>query len=249
MGGMKTIAQLATASTLLPLLLHGADMMTPAYYTGEITSEADVFLSACRKVQMRHPLENRSGKTPDHTIPGWGNFGAGKGPTRTEQHHPAVDLHVGNRQTEVELFAAHDGVVAIVRDAPKYRHYISITKSITNETGKVLGKLVTLYGHVDLDLDAADGLKKDGQLVKAGDLISRNLYADTRGGPHLHFEIRYYRPSDSGTEEFYGFRQAMPGAGDWPHGRWNPECGYGYGHPESHGLHLAEAKPGHAHHP
>ncbi len=71
---------------------------------------------------------------------------------------------------------------------------------------------------------------------KAGDLISKHLYEGTRGGPHLHFEIRYYRPTDNGTEEFYGFRQSAPGAGDWPNGRWDPDHGYGFGPPASHGL-------------
>ena len=244
MEGMKTTLRIITVATLLPFLLYGADMMTPAYYTGEITSEADVFLAACRKVRMHHPLQNSDGSIPDFHVPAMGVFGAGKGSTKTQQHHPAVDLHVGSRQTEVELFAAHGGVVSTFRDAPKYRHYVSITKTITDEAGHELGKLVTLYGHVDLDLDEADGISMDGQRIKAGDLISKNLYADTRGGPHLHFEIRYYRPSDSGTEGFYGFRESVPGAGDWPYGRWNPDHGYGYGHPENHGLRLAGTNGG-----
>ncbi len=137
---------------------------------------------------------------------------------------------------KVAIYAAHDGVVATFRDAPKYRNYISITKIITDADGKELGKLVTLYAHVDLDLDEADGLLLDGTQVKAGDLISKNLWSGTRGSPHLHFEIRYYRPSDKGTEEFYGFRESVPGAGDWPYGKWNPNVGYGYGDPKSHGL-------------
>ncbi len=69
-----------------------------------------------------------------------------------------------------------------------------------------------------------------------GDLISKNLWSGTCGGPHLHFEIRYYRPADNGTEEFYGFRESVPGAGDWPYGKWDPDVGYGFGDPKSHGL-------------
>ena len=95
---------------------------------------------------------------------------------------------------------------------------------------------MTLYAHVDLDLDEADGLSMSRKTVKAGDLISKNLYSETRGGPHLHFEIRYYRPDDDGTEEFYGIRGSVPGAGEWPNGYWDPDTGYGFGHPDSHGL-------------
>jgi len=88
----------------------------------------------------------------------------------------------------------------------------------------------------ELDLDETDGLVMDGKTVKAGDLLSKNLYSGTQGGPHLHFEVRYYRPNDDGTEEFYGFRGPAPGAGEWPNGFWDPDTGYGFGHPESHGL-------------
>jgi hypothetical protein len=217
---------------LLPLIGFGADMMTPAYYNGELKAEADAFLAVCHNVKFHHPLEDTRGNVPTFTAPAWGSFGAGKGPTRTEQHHPATDL----KMDEVALYAAHDGVIVTVRDTPKYRNYISITQIIKDAKGKELGKLVTLYGHVDLDLDEADGLSMNGKRVKAGDLISKNLWSGTKGGPHLHLEIRYYRPSDNGTEEFYGFRQTVPGAGDWPYGKWNPDVGYGYGNPKSHGL-------------
>lgn len=218
---------------LLPLVCFGADMLTPAYYNGDLTSEVEAFLATCQKEDFHHPLENERGKMPSFDAPHWGAFGAGKGPTRAEQHHPATDL----KMDEVALYAAHDGVVATVRDAPKYRNYISITKMIANDDGEELGKLVTLYGHVDLDLDEADGLFLDGQTVEAGDLLSKNLWSGTRGGPHLHFEIRYYRPSDDGTEEFYGFRESTPSTSDdFPYGKWNPDVGYGFGDPESHGL-------------
>ena len=222
---------------LLPPFAYGADMLTPAYYdSGALSREADALLAASQEVQMKHPLQNPKGQIPAYDAPRWGAFGAGKGPTRTELHHAATDLKVGGGQTDVELFAAYDGVVATFRDAPKYRHYISITKIITDKDGKELGKLVTLYAHVELDLDEDDGLVMDGKTVKAGDLLSKNLYSGTMGGPHLHFEIRYYRPDDDGTEEFYGFRGSVPGASEWPNGFWNPDTGYGFGHPENHGL-------------
>jgi len=234
--------------TLIPILLVipaflFADMLTPGYYSVELKSEADVFLAACHQVQMHHPLETPKGKVPDYAVPFFGTFGAGKGPSKTKQHHPATDLKVDGGETDVELYAAHDGVISTIRDAAKYRHYISITKVITDEEGKELGKLVTLYGHVDLDLDEKDGLELNGKTVKAGELISKNLYEGTRGGPHLHFEIRYFRPDDDGTEEFYGFKQTQPGSKEWPYGKWDPNCGYGFGQPESHGLQLADEAP------
>ncbi len=224
--------RLALFPLLLPLISFSADMMTPAYYNGGLKTEANAFLAVCQKVDFHHPLENERGKAPSFTAPKWGAFGAGKGPTRTEQHHPATDL----KMKDVAIYATHDGVAATFRNAPKYRNYISITKIITDNNGMELGKLVTLYAHVDLDLDETDGLSMNGKHVQAGNLISQNLWSGTRGGPHLHFEIRYYRPSDNGTEEFYGFRGSVPGAGDWPYGKWDPDVGYGYGDPESHGL-------------
>jgi murein DD-endopeptidase MepM/ murein hydrolase activator NlpD len=222
---------------LTPALLC-ADMLSPLYHNGKIKAEADVFLSACHTIEMHHPLEDPSGKLPNYAVPFFGTFGAGKGPTKTEQHHPATDLKINGGNTDVELYAAHDGVIATVRDAAKYRHYISITKIITDKGGKELGKLVTLYGHVDLDLDEADGLNLDGKKVQQGELISNHLWRGTRGGPHLHFEIRYFRPSDSGAEEFYGFRESVPGTGKWPNGKWSAAHGFGFGEPESHGLQL-----------
>ena len=112
------------------------------------------------------------------------------------------------------------------------------------EDGTLLGRLVTLYGHIDLDLDEADGLSLDQKQIRKGDLVSRHLYSGTRGGPHLHFEIRYYRPGDAGDETFYGL--SLPGSenaelsqastGPWPLGNWNPNVGYGYADPHNHGI-------------
>ena len=65
----------------------------------------------------------------------------------------------------------------------------------------------------------------------------------TVGGPHLHFETRYYRLGDAGDETFYGSADPFseekltePSAGQWSYGIWNPDVGYGFGHPSSHGL-------------
>lgn len=217
--------------------LAAPDMLTPVFYSDEgVRAKVRALADECRDQHLQHPLLAPDGTMPEIRTPAMGKFGAGKGPTRTEQHHPAIDLHVGNRNTDVNVYAAHDGIVYTIREDPqrKYRHYIAISKVIKDDTGEELGKLTTIYGHVDLDLDEASGLKMDGKWVKAGDLISRHLWEGTRGGPHLHFEIRYYRPQDKGTEEFYGFMQKVPGAGDWPWGKWDPDVGYGYGNPENY---------------
>jgi hypothetical protein len=61
------------------------------------------------------------------------------------------------------------------------------------------------------------------------------------GGPHLHLEIRYYRPSDNGDEEYYGIvgpagstTLTAPSAGSWEFGYWNPSTGYGFANPANH---------------
>jgi len=226
-----------------------ADMLTPAYYQasegGAFRIELDLLLLVCQADDFHHPLANGQGQIPEFTVPVVGVFGAQKGPDGAAQHHAAVDLHVQNRATAVNVYAAHDGVVATFRDADKYRQYVSISKNILDRSGAVLGKLVTLYAHIDLDLDEADGLILNGATVLAGDLISQHLYAGTVGGPHLHFEIRYYRPTDIGREEFYGFAgpRSDPSltelsASPWPHGIWNPSVGFGFGDPRNHGLTL-----------
>ena len=224
------------------------DMLTPAYYgaasNNPLRAEIDQFLAAARRERFFHPLGKRAGEAVRFHTPLMGRFGAGKGPGGDKQHHPAVDFHIGFRETNVLLYAAYDGTVATYRDAPKYRHYVSITRDVTDEQGKTLGKIVTLYGHVDLDLDEKAGLSLNGKTVRKGELISKNLYAGTRGGPHLHFEVRYYRPDDEGTETFYGFRfpgqpasdLTAKGAGPWNYGYWNANVGYGFGDPRNHGV-------------
>jgi len=224
------------------------DMLTPEYYLAAQGSgfreDVNRFIQFARQVTFWHPLADAAGNTPLFSIPAIGSFGASKGPSRDVQHHPAIDLHIDGRATEVDLRAAHDGIVRTMRDVPKYRHAITITRDIVDSDGELLGKLVTLYGHVDLDLDEASGLFMDGQRVTAGDLISRHLYAGTVGGPHLHFEVRYYRPGDTGVEEFYGGSVGPsgnpsftePSAGIWSHGFWHPDIGYGYADPRNHGV-------------
>ena len=222
------------------------DMLTPQYYTVQnsdpFKKTVGRFIYFAHRCQFHHPLENPQGKTPDFYIPFNGRFGAGKGPSGTQQHHPASDLHV-YKKTNVMLYAAHDGFVETYKDAKKYRHYLSISKLISDPNGQPLGKIVTIYAHLDLDLDEADGISMNKRFVKKGELVSKHLYADTVGGPHLHFEIRYYRPGDTGTETFYGFyvprahsELTEPSAGPWSYGYWNPTVGYGFGDPKNHGL-------------
>ena len=249
---MTTIAILFTAASFAQeggkKSTTQSDMLTPLYYLSTTNSsfriEVDRFISSARKESFHHPLMNESGKTPGFSVPGRGQFGAGKGPGGDKQHHPAVDFHVANSETEVAVYAAHGGTVSTFRDAPKYRQYLAITQEVTAENGDVLGKIVTIYAHIDLDLDETGGLSMNGRIVRKGDLVSNHLYSGTRGGPHLHFEIRYYRPDDNGTETFYGFR--FPGkqnsdlieksAKPWSYGYWNPHIGYGFGHPGNHGI-------------
>jgi len=221
------------------------DMLTPNFYLSEENSEFKIevknFLKFARQIPFQHPLADSLGNMPTFTTPFFGKFGAGKGPDRTQQHHPALDFRIGNRETKVTIHAAHDGFVEIYRDAPKYRHYISVTADVKDDSGNILGKMVSIYGHVDLDLDSAQQVLPTVENVKRGDIISKNLYSGTRGGPHLHFEVRYYRPTDKGTEEFYGFKSpngnhilTQPSTGNWSFGVWNPDVGYGFGNPKNH---------------
>ena len=106
----------------------------------------------------------------------------------------------------------------------------------TLETGYVIyiqheANLVSVYKH------NAELLKKTGDKVKAGETIAIiGNSGELTSGPHLHFEIRYYRPEDEGTEEFYGFMQQVDGVGDWPGGKWDPDIGFGYGNPANYLL-------------
>lgn len=217
------------------------DMLTPAYYNTSagdaFREEINTFIYYSQREILHHPLQNGTNTPPSFTVPSIGYFGAGKGPGGTAEHHPAADIHVGSSETAVDLFAAHGGTVATFKNIiNKYRHHLSISKALTNDTGQVIGKLVTVYAHIDLDMDEADGLFVDGQTVSSGDLISKNLYSGTAGGPHLHFEIRYYKPTDTGDEEFYGFTFTDSSAGPWSYGKWDPNVGYGFGDPKNHGL-------------
>ncbi|MCK5839748.1 MAG: hypothetical protein KAG99_07860, partial [Bacteroidales bacterium] len=166
------------------------DMLTPEYYltgNGEpFRNEINMLVHFARLKSFQHPLEDSAGQIPQYTVPTYREFGAGIGLGGTSQHHPAIDLHIGNSDTNVNMYAAYDGYVTTYRDAPKYRHYLSIISNIEDSIGNVIGKMVTLYAHIDLDLDSADNIILDGQFVNQGEIVSKHLYAGTMGGPHLH---------------------------------------------------------------
>ena len=221
------------------------DMLTPGYYNSapdsSFRNDVNRFVHYSREETFHHPLEDEMGEIPGFSVPFNGKFGAGKGPGGMGEHHPAIDLHVGYRETNVTLYACYDGYVRTYRDAPKYRQYLTISKDVTTSDGEVVGKMVTIYAHIDLDLDEADSLFMDGQMVAKGDVVSRYLYSGTKGGPHLHFEIRYYRPDDKGDETFYGIMGAEltePSVFPWSYGYWNTEVGFGFGEAGNHGFHL-----------
>jgi len=219
------------------------DILTPAYYLTSIDisfkNEVNQFVNTVQNIQFGHPLEGLNLVIPSFVVKG--NYGSTKGTGTSTQYHPAVDMHVGNSQKNVNLYAVHDGYISTARDVDKYRQYVAITKNIEDNTGQLIGKLVTIYAHVDLDLDAPESLFQEGDYVSKGTLISKNLYAETVGGPHLHFEVRYYRATDIGNETFYGGNVAgltQPSAGDWLYGYWNTTVGYGFGNPKNHELFL-----------
>ena len=215
------------------------DFLTPEYYesnTGDpLRSDINKIVYFARKGAFLHPL-SESGILPEYSIPGNGMFQAVKGSGQDGQYHPAVDFHISGRRTEVPIFASFSGDVVTFRDAPKYRHYLSLSKPLRDFEGNELGKMVLIYAHVDLDLDEAEGLFLNGKTVQQGDIISQNLYSDTVGAPHLHFEIRYYRPGDLGTETFYGgFPNFItPSGGPWTQGYWDTKTGFGFAHPSNH---------------
>jgi murein DD-endopeptidase MepM/ murein hydrolase activator NlpD len=217
------------------------DMLTPEYYhsgNGSVfRNEINEYIYFARIESFLHPLKDSNGDASQYTVKR--DFGDGLGLNAIVQYHPAIDMHVGNRETLVNLYAAYDGYVRTYRDAAKYRHYLSLSKDIKDTSGKILGKIVTLYAHIDLDLDSEENLLLDGKSVKQGDIVSKHLYAGTLGGPHLHFEIRYYRATDNGDEEFYGWSGGSASytdasAGKWLYGYWNPNIGYGFANPDNY---------------
>ena len=54
----------------------------------------------------------------------------------------------GNDETNVNLYAAYDEYLNTTQDIDKYRDFLSITCDVTNESGTVIGEIVTLYAHI-----------------------------------------------------------------------------------------------------
>ncbi|NQT62344.1 MAG: T9SS type A sorting domain-containing protein [Candidatus Marinimicrobia bacterium] len=220
------------------------DMLTPQYYLAEPGDSFRVAINKlvyyAREVEFQHPLQQEDGSISAYNITRGFGDGIG-GPAGAPQHHAAIDIHLENNEDHLPLYAVYDGYVSTYVDAPKYRHYLAISKDLYDSTNTPIGKLVTLYAHLDLDLDSSAGLNMDGQYVAQGDTVSMNLYSETVGGPHLHFEIRLYRSNDAGDETFYSFVGqegsdvfTEPSAGSWSYGYWKPLVGYGFVDPENH---------------
>ncbi len=214
------------------------DLLTPNYYNTNNTNlrnEINKFIHFARLINFEHPFENPNGQiNTTYTIGKYFGF-----VTNGVQYHPAIDMHPSNT-VDITLYAPYDGVVRTYRDNPKYRHYLSITKDVYDDENNILGKLVTIYAHIDLDKDENNNLYMDGTQVNQGDIVSKNLYSETVGGPHLHFEIRFYRDNENIDEDFYYWQQnetyTIPSSGIWSYGYWNPNIGYGYGNPENMGI-------------
>lgn len=217
------------------------DFLTPNYYNTnetELRDEVNEFIHFSRLEEYQHPFQNSNGDIITYSTNR--QFGTGIGLGGTSQHHPAIDLHPSN-PLDVALYATHEGIVNTYRDNPKYRHHLTITKEIKDSDNNSIGKLVTLYAHIDLDLDESQAIELDGLFVNKGDLISENLYSGTMGGAHLHFEFRFYRNSEIGNEEFYSWQNsgaytAQSTGTLWSYGYWDPSTGYGFGNPINFGI-------------
>jgi len=212
------------------------DMLTPEYYNtpngGLFRNEVNKFVHFARLIPFQYPLE----QTTTYSLAR--GFGDGIGFNNTSQHHNAFDMHIGNNDSNVVMLASIDGIITTYRNAPKYRDYLTITNNVKDSLGVIIGEIVVLYGHIDLNLDSLDNRLLNGLNINKGDTVSKHLYSGTAGGAHLHFEIRYYRVSDNGIDDFYNWQNNSPttilSSGSWSYGYWNPNLGYGFAHPDNH---------------
>ena len=216
------------------------DFLTPNYYNANennLRDAIDNLIHFARLEDYQHPFQNPNGIIAPYTMKR--SFGTGIGMGGTSQHHPAIDLHPDNTSS-IAMYAAHEGLINTYIDSPKYRNYLTVTKEIKDSENRSIGKLVSLYAHIDLDLDENQSLLLNGIYVNKGDLISENLHSGTKGGPHLHFEIRFYKNSEIGNEDFYNWQNTgnytTQSAGIWSYGYWNPTIGYGFGNPQNFGI-------------
>jgi hypothetical protein len=216
------------------------DLLTPAYYNAPngdpFREEVNKYVYFARQIPFQHPFANSNGDTPNLVITR--AFGSVVGQSANTEYHNAKDMKVqGNNDTIVALFASIDGVINTYRNDSKFRDYLSITKNVIDSSGTSLGKIVVIYAHIDLNLDSLDNRNLNGLVINRGDTVSKHLYAETAGSAHLHYEIRYYRNSEIGTEDYYGKPSGFPSFtdpsnGPWSHGEWNPNLGYGFADPE-----------------
>ena len=135
------------------------DILTPEYYNtsngGAFRDKVNTFVHFARLVPFKHPLEDLSGQIPGYFVTREFGF-----VINASQHHAATDMRVGG-DTLVNMFASFDGYVATYKNAPKYRDYLTITHNIKDSLGNEIGKMLAIYGHIDLILDEADGLYLD----------------------------------------------------------------------------------------
>jgi len=141
--------------------------------------------------------------------------------------------------------AAHDGYMKVRRELQGYGQSIYISDTVFDDRNKAIGKVTTVYGHLDKDyMDEYAGWDNEGDYVNEGYEIGYMGNTGTSSGAHLHFEIRYYKPGANGTETYYGSTSAGGRSRDGSHnyngvafkGYWNDSYGYGYGNPTNHGL-------------
>ncbi len=211
--------------------LTNTDMLTPEYYqssTSDFREEVNEFLYFAHESQFA----NQYGDNADYDV---GRQFTDEMPNGS-QNHPATDMHPSNGDATISVYAAHAGRATLIMGAPKYRDYIAVSTDVTDGDGNVIGQIVTIHAHLEL----TQPYIADGTAVAKGELIQEVLYEETRGGPHLHFEIRYYRAGDDGTEEFYGGPNGANTAESLNGfvGYWDPTTGYGFGNPLNHGLSL-----------
>lgn len=105
---------------------------------------------------------------------------------RGGEMHKGQDL-AGPAGTPIYAFA--DGVVRYSGTATGFGHWIVIDHNIKGQ------RVSTVYGHM-----YADGLiAKQGETVKAGQLIAKEGSDGQSSGPHLHFEVHPGGYKDSST--------------------------------------------------
>lgn len=208
------------------------DSMNPKYWSGDdFAKEADKMIKSAQKIKFYYPVSK------DYSITS--RFAAPRG----EGIHTGVDIGVPENK---EVYAAHDGYVKMAgwenpnNQSQGYGKRVYLMRHVYDDYGINVGKLTTLYAHLNrIDVSVNDWLPHPlmGNPNDAKIGLSGNTGHST--GPHLHFEIRYYRPGDGGTEPFYSRNSKsgwIEGTREDNKGYWNSDIGYGFGDPRNHGL-------------